>query len=81
MAILALANFNYDKLAIGLDKEITGQAKLSLQLEGKNPDLLDGYPFKFNINLTGNVNPLIAALRQGLTLSDELIRRTWKVEP
>lgn len=81
LAILALANFNYDKLAIGLDKEITGQAELSLQLEGKNPDLLDGYPFKFNINLTGNVNPLIAALREGLTLSDELIRRTWKVGP
>jgi len=81
LAILALTNFNYDRLTIGLDKEITGEAKLSLQLEGKNPDLLDGYPFKFNINLTGNVNPLIAALRQGLTLSDELIRRTWKIGP
>ena len=81
LAILALADFHYDRLTIGIDKETGGQAKLSLQLEGKNPQLLDGYPFKFNINLTGNVNPLIAALREGLTLSDELIRRTWKIGP
>ncbi len=81
LAILALGNFHYDRLTLELDKEAAGETELKLHVEGKNPDLLGGYPFVFNINLKGNLNPLIAALRQGATISDEMIRRTWKAAP
>jgi hypothetical protein len=81
LAILALGNFHYDKLSLALDKAAAGETDLKLHVEGKNPELLDGYPFVFNINLKGNLDPLITALRQGAILSDEMIRRTWKMAP
>lgn len=81
LAILALQNFHYDELTITVDKEGDGRSKLFLELGGKNPDVLEGYPFKFNINLTGNVNPILDAVQRGVELSDELLRDTWKLRP
>ena len=81
LAILALRDFHYDSLAITLDKEAGGRSKLFLELEGRNPALLEGSPFKFNINLTGNVNPILDAVRRGSALSDALLRETWTLRP
>jgi hypothetical protein len=36
---------------------------------------MDGHPFRFNINLEGNLDRVLLALRQGMALSDEIIRR------
>ena len=80
LTMRALENFHYDHLAIGIDKQADGQAALKIQLEGKNPDLLDGYPFNLNINLTGDVSPVLEALSRGIDLTQELVSRSWRLQ-
>lgn len=81
LTLRALENFQYDRLAVGVDKQADGNAALRVELEGKNPDLLDGYPFRFNINLTGDVTPVLDALERGLDLTQDLLGRSWKLQP
>ena len=47
-------------------------------LLGHNPDVLDGYPFRFNINLEGDTDRLVAALSQAYSLSNRMLRRFWR---
>ena len=51
---------------------------MRLELQGRNPDVLDGHPFHININLTGNMGPLIKALRDGRAITRDLLRRSWR---
>jgi hypothetical protein len=44
-------------------------------MQGSNPDVLDGYPFKFNINLTGDLEPILSALQTGRRLTTDLLQR------
>ena len=79
LTLRAMENFHYDSLTIEIAKDAAGDSSLKLRLAGKNPELLDGYPFNLNINLAGNVEPVLAALRQGLSLSEELLGQSWKL--
>jgi hypothetical protein len=36
---------------------------IKFHIEGKNPDFMDGYPFVFNLNLSGRLDEII---RDGL---------------
>ena len=81
LTLRALENFHYDRLSIGVDKQAGGQAGLKIQLQGKNPDLLDGYPFNLNINLTGDVTPILEALSRGIDITQELVSRSWRLQP
>ncbi|WP_417519464.1 intermembrane phospholipid transport protein YdbH family protein [Minwuia sp.] len=58
----ALTDFHYDRLSIEIDKALGGEARLFIRLEGRNPAHLDGQPFVFNINVTGNADRLVEAL-------------------
>ena len=51
---------------------------MRLELEGRNPEVLDGHPFQINITLTGNMGPLIEALREGRVITRDLLRRSWR---
>ncbi|MGK2740519.1 intermembrane phospholipid transport protein YdbH family protein [Tepidicaulis sp. LMO-SS28] len=45
----ALSNFHYTSLAMTLEGNALDTLTLGLFIEGANPDLYDGYPFKINI--------------------------------
>ena len=77
----ALKNFQYETLSLtgALDRD--GQAKLRLEILGHNPDVLDGQRFQLNINLTGNLAPILDALRQGHEFSSDFLRRSWRLSP
>jgi len=62
LMLRALENFQYRRLTITIDKQPDGEAALALRMLGSNPDVLDGHPFQFNINLTGNVDRLVGPL-------------------
>jgi hypothetical protein len=47
---------------------------LAIGLEGANPAVLDGYPFRFNINLSGELAPILAAVREGRRIGAELLQ-------
>jgi hypothetical protein len=79
MAARALENFHYDNLTLSLDKTAANDATLRLSTLGQNPDVLDGQPFQFNINLESNLTSVLEALRQGYSLSDDTLRRAWQL--
>ena len=80
LMLSALENFHYEQLELGVDMAADGNTKVDLFMEGRNPQLLDGRPFRFNINLTGNAHPLLAALGRGNQISNDWLRRYWSLE-
>ena len=78
LMLRALEDFRYDELSLTIDKPATAGARLTLALLGHNPDVLDGYPFRFNINLEGDTDRLMAALGQAYSLSNRMLRQFWR---
>lgn len=76
----ALRNFHYDTLALSADKSAAGDLTLLLSMAGRNPDVLEGYPFNINLRLETDAAPLLATFRQGTDLFDEVVRRVWRPE-
>ncbi len=73
LMLSALEDFRYDELSATLDMGIDGDAAVMTHLQGQNPAVLDGYPFAFNIGLSGNLTKLLGAVRQGTDLSTGLV--------
>jgi hypothetical protein len=73
LAIRALEDFRYSELTIDIEREAAGEAGLVLSLLGHNPAVLEGHPFRFNINLKSNVDDLIAALLQGYRIATDRV--------
>ncbi len=59
----ALENFHYKTLRLDLNGRTGGEWTTKLHLNGKNPDFMEGYPFEFNLNLSGKLDEII---RSGL---------------
>jgi hypothetical protein len=74
LMLSALEDFHYDALSATLDMGADGNAATMIRMQGHNPAVLEGYPFAFNIGLSGNLPELLAALRQGARLSSDLVR-------
>lgn len=75
LAIQALANFHYDSLAIELAKSGAGDGFILLRLQGRNPTVLEGHPFKFNIKLESNFDRLTAFALRSMAAAQELLRQ------
>jgi hypothetical protein len=78
LMLRALQDFRYDELSLTIAKPAAADTRLTLVLLGHNPEVLDGYPFRFNINLEGNTNRLAAALSQTYSLSNRMLRKFWR---
>ena len=78
LVLQALKDFRYELLSIGINAGSDGEAALAIRMEGRNPDVFEGHPLRFNINVSGNVGPLIAALKLGRELSTDLLERTLR---
>ena len=61
IALQALQDFRYDALDLKLNYKTNGDYTIHSRLEGRNPQLYDGYPIAFNINLTGSLPGLLRA--------------------
>jgi hypothetical protein len=81
LMLRVLQNFHYDELSLTIDKPAESDARLALVLLGKNPDVLDGQPFRLNINLEGETGPLAEALSEAYILSNRMLRRAWRPKP
>jgi hypothetical protein len=75
LMVRALEDFRYDILSLTLTRPASGDLALGITMQGSNPDVLDGYPFKFNINLTGDLEPILSALQTGRRLTTDLLQR------
>ncbi|HLF97154.1 MAG TPA: YdbH domain-containing protein, partial [Methylococcaceae bacterium] len=61
IAFKALRNLAYHTLKARLDYGADGEYRIGLRLEGNNPELLEGYPIAFNLNLSGQLSELVRA--------------------
>jgi hypothetical protein len=72
----ALGDFHYDELTVTVEKTFEGDAAVALHLAGQNPAVMNGQPFRINLNLTGNLDRLVASLLEIARLSDHVARAT-----
>lgn len=72
LMLAALRNFHYRELSLSLDGETGKGWRSVVRVKGKNPDFLDGQPFEFNFNLSGDLEQVIRSGIFGYTLSDRL---------
>ncbi len=73
LLVKALQNFNYTELSLDIDKPLNGAAQVRLGISGANKEVLDGHPFRLNINLETRVEPLLDVLLQGQQISQGLV--------
>jgi hypothetical protein len=55
----ALSDFHFKTLGVNLDGTPGEGYRIALALEGANPNLYDGYPVRFNLNLSGQLDDII----------------------
>jgi hypothetical protein len=73
----ALEDFHYDELTVDLSKTAADIGHIKLSLLGKNPAVLEGYPFRFNISIEANTGKLVTALTTIYQVPNDLLRRAW----
>ena len=69
-ALRALQNFDYVVLQGDVSYTEQGDLALGVQLQGRNPDVEDGRPIRYNLTVTENLPILLQSLR----LQDEVTR-------
>lgn len=79
-ALDALSEFHYTYLYATVSFGADGALDLALTLEGNNPAVLDGYPFKFNVTFGVDLADLLAAFRRGRAITPELFDGAWSLK-
>lgn len=69
MAMNALDNFKYSVLKIDVQgaQDQQNELRAQIHLKGHNPNLLNGYPFEFNINTSGQLRDVIRSAIHSLS--------------
>ena len=62
VGLTALRNFHYQSLDGNLSYDEKGYYRIKLHLLGSNPDLYDGYPIDFVVNLNGELSGIFRSL-------------------
>lgn len=76
LLLSVLRDFHYERLVVKIHKALAGEASVTIRLEGKNPEVLEGYPFRINLNVSGNLDRLVGSLLEVARLSDRAVRAT-----
>jgi hypothetical protein len=77
----ALKNFHYDLVRATIDGRSGEEWSAKLHIEGKNPDFMDGYPFVFNLNLSGKLDEIIRTGLQSYELPAQIGKGISKRRP
>jgi hypothetical protein len=76
LLLRALEDFRYEALSMQINKSLSGAGLIGLSLEGSNPAVLDGYPFRLNINLESDFDRLSGFLLLGFAATEDVLRWT-----
>ncbi len=79
-ALDALSDFHYTYLYATVSFGADGNLTLALTIEGNSPGVLDGYPFKFNINIGIDLTDLLNAIRRGQDITPALFEGGWTLK-
>ncbi len=55
IGLQAMENFQYQDLSGTINYQADGTYRITIRLEGKNPDLYGGHPVVFNLNINGSL--------------------------
>jgi hypothetical protein len=72
LLLQALENFRYEELRLTIDGRTDGEMDVGLHLKGANPDLYDGYPIEFNLNLEGALADVVRAGLAGYQIPERI---------
>lgn len=76
MLLSVLEDFRYKRLSLSLNKAEGAEADIRLSTEGANPAVKDGHPFILNVNLSSNLDKVMATLLDAYRLSDRALKAT-----
>ncbi len=76
----ALEDFRYDDLSLTLEKTADDDLTLLLSILGNNPAVLDGQPFRLNLNLESNIGQILNTLGEGLEISKDLLSGRYSLQ-
>lgn len=68
LAFTALRNFEYKSLAVKLDGPLDGDIELNVRFIGRNPKILAGTEFDFNVTIVGELVNLVRSLKPDSSL-------------
>jgi len=75
LVVQALSNFHYSRLESGVDYSEQGTLQLALRLEGENPQIENGRPIHFNINIEEDIPALLTSLQLSGKVSERIQQR------
>jgi len=79
-ALEALDDFRYTYLYSTVNFGAGGELDLTMTLEGNNPAVQQGYPFKFNITFSVDLGEVLKAVRLGRSITPELFDGAWSLK-
>ncbi len=74
IVLQSLRNFHYDVLKAEVNYDADGTLTLATKLEGENPDIKEGRPIHFNLNVEENIPTLLKTLRVIKGIEDKIER-------
>ena len=77
MLLRALEEFYYEELSLTIDQPAEDLAVIGLSMLGSNPNVREGYPFRFNVNLETDPRKLLKTLEEGFRISNRAIGQMW----
>lgn len=75
LAARALQNFNYQLLEATVNYTPDGEMRTQVRLEGSSPDVENGRPIHFNVNLSENILTLLTSLRASEAMQERVQQR------
>jgi len=76
----ALQEFQYRSLTVEMDGPLDGAIEVGLVFDGSNKDVLNNQPFRFNINIEGELLNIIRSFNTNEQIKAELARRQLERE-
>lgn len=76
LVLQAMADFRYNHLAMDLSEDDAGNGTVLLKIEGANPAVLEGRPFRLNIKLESNFDRLIELASATILAAQTFLRQT-----
>lgn len=75
IVVSALENFHYQRLSSSIRYDEDGTLLLGMKLQGQNPELENGHPIHFSVNLEENIPALLTSLQLSDRVSETLQQR------
>ncbi len=75
LAVRALRNFQYSKMDVEVNLSPAGALGLLVKLQGRSPDVEQGRPIHFNLNVSEDIPALLESLRASEEMTDRIQQR------